>query len=486
MGYAVVGLYVILVLVFTILSWKKWHWTNSVFLILSAIAAVFTVANLSKVIELRTKAINDLDSSIVRLEQVENDRDFAIYGPTDQKSYGADSLRGLSARLELSHIRRGRVWSGANASQNAGAAPFTVTLSAAAEGEAQPAAAGAASTELKGVVLYAFLETTQNESTFPSTFLGMVRVTDQQANQLTVVPTFVVNPVIFEQGGEWSLFEQMPGDRYDTLSADEKSISEFRDQLIEMFPKESVIVDASNPDADRAYEAFIDQLNFNGFSITAIEDYVTNNQDSRISKRFQPRPEEVFVLYEFEGKSNEQYEVDGAGRLDVDGPYTALGEANDRTLHLGTKIQFNKGDQVLIDQVTSEGYQSATTQIRPFREREPNAIEKDRVYRRPLYDFPAMFVALREQAVDLTTRAAAEALLNQTRSALADNALAQQNERDGIILDLQADNQNLKNDVATISTALEARRQQLNELEARIAALEQKIDELRAIRSGAE
>ncbi len=494
-GYLVVGLLFVLVLVFTILAWKQWHWTNSIFLILSFIAAVASVSGASKVMLSRSQAIKSELDSAKQLAQLEADLDTEIYGGNDQTSYGANSLRGLSEALELQRTRRGRVWSNVNASVNGDGTAVLDLADAAAEG-AEAAPPENSSTELTGIVLYAFANTIENEGTveqitIPSTFLGTIRVRTHNGNQLDIAPLFVIKEQEFSAGGSWTLYERMPGDRYNVfLEANDivrkdLQIEAYRELLTGLFPKENV-VDVNDPNAEEKYEAFIDQFSFTDFRLGDIENYIDRNQDTRINKRFQPEPEELFVKYKFNKKSNSEYAVDGSGRIDVDGPYSLSGEANDKTLQAGTKVAFEAGDEVLIDSTTASGYQlNNDTRILPFSQRE-DVTEVDRIYRRRLNDFPVLFADLRRQEQDLAARAASEASKNEKRINAVNEALQQRNIRDDVTLRLQQDNQNLKKDVEVINLALADRQQQLDDMEARMTALEEKIEQLRRARAGTQ
>jgi hypothetical protein len=486
-GYLVVGLLFVLIVTFTILSWKQWHWAFSVFLILSFMAGVAALAGAAKVFELRSTALREFDASEKLLDKNKSEYARALYGEEKSPTYSEKSLYRYEADYKLETTGRGRVWK--NGAVDGGEGVRTFSFS----GEANSAASDTSA--LKNTLLYAFkdadveLNVEGNAVVVPiaTTFLGTVKVTNVLDKQLELTPVFVVDPAKIAEAGSWTLYEKMPGDRHETFVRandlpKDMSITEYRALLTEkIFPATNLGMDP----ASEEYEAFIDQFAFDDRPIGEIRTWVDENAATRIKKTFTPAPEEEFVEVEFEKNASRPYRVDAPGNINNDGQFTILGEAIDKSLHLGKEVEFKKGNKVLVNRFAADGYQRADgTQIPPFEQ--GNVKITNTIYRRQLLDFPNLISDFRRQAEDYNKSSlAVDKTLEDSRVTLA-RAEEQQKIREELLFKLREDNKNLTGDLATISTLMETKKDELRGLQDRIEAIEQKLEVMQErVRNGA-
>ena len=350
-GYLVVGLLFVLIVTFTILSWKQWHWTFSVFLILSFMAGVAALAGAAKVFELRSTALREFDSSEKLLEKNKSEYARALYGEEKSPTYSEKSLYRYEADYKLETTGRGRIWK--NGAVDGGEGVRTFSFSGDANSTASDTSA------LKNTLLYAFKDADVDLNVdgsavvvpIATTFLGTVKVTNVQDKQLELTPVFVVDSATFAGAGSWTLYEKMPGDRHETFVRannlpKDLSITEYRTLLTEkVFPAANLGMDP----ASEEYEAFIDQFAFDDRPIGDIRTWIDENAATRIKKTFTPAPEEEFVEFQFEKNASRPYRVDAPGNINNDGQFTILGEAIDKSLHLGKEVEFKKGNKVLVN-----------------------------------------------------------------------------------------------------------------------------------------
>jgi hypothetical protein len=240
-------------------------------------------------------------------------------------------------------------------------------------------------------------------------------------------------------------------------------------------PTYRTLVD-SGFDPAKEYEELVDSYAFDGLSLGKIQNWIDANPDGRISRRFEPPPEEVFIVYKFDESSNRSYQVDANGSIETDGLFTPLGQAVDPALHAGKEISFAKGDTVLVDQRSADGYQRGEQQVAAFKTNE-KVTEIDRIFIRQVRDFPYEFADLRAQTAKVIQETVRINKSNAVQAVALANAKSQQQVRDALIADRDGDNMNLKNDLDTINKLFEQKSQETAEIKRQIVTLEKKIDE---------
>jgi|GEM_PF-1164990 len=485
-GYLIFGLLFVLLIVFTVMTVRNWHWSHIVVLILTFITGIAASIGAAKTLKMRRQGLVDVKNSEERLEAVTVALKKQRFGEPTAHSYSTESLRGVEEALKLRRTGRGRVWESGAVSVNDNNRIFTFP---------QPRNPGDPQIGiLSNVLVFAFLDEQfvspddpSASLSYPAKFVGTFRVTNEKAESLELVPELVLNDEMYQAPGSWTLFEKMPSDQHDVFDrqkadgSGEMSLSEFRQKL------QDVYLPAANvgllPDSAE-YEAFIDRQAFDGRSLGEIDRWIEENSATRINQRFTPDPEEVFVRYRFNKKSAHNYKVDGQGNLITDGGYTLLGEAIDPALHLGADVSFNQDEEVTIDLPTATGYQrSDQTIIEPFNQRE-DVTEVNRIFRRRLYNFPSVFADLRRQAVDLGKRAAEVRAQNEVQAVALANVQSQIAKRDDILTKIREDNANLQKDVEAIVVLLKLRTNDLELMKQEIADLERKLNAKRSGRDG--
>ncbi len=494
---SIIGLVFIILIVFTVLSAKTWHWVNIVFVNLCFLAAVGAAAGMAQVFELKHTQLQDLEASEKLLEKNQEDARLAVYGPTDAKGYDRGSLRGIAHESNLENTGQGRVWSGGTVA----AAGTDRTFQFPAPRPDDPAE----QVPLKDVLLYAFSDGMIDGQPFPQTYIGTVMVKAESPANATLTPIFIADRLQWEQPTTtWSLFEKMPMDRHHTFqmgiiaeadsnpAASEavKNLAQsIRDEKMEIGPyreflkaryltPERMNLDPASPE----YEALIDRYAFDGMSLGKIQKWIEANQANRINNRFQPPPEETFIEYRFKKDSKNTHKVNADGSIEADGQFTQLGHAIDPALHAEKDVMFAEGDTVLVDQRTATGYQRGTDLVPAFADQEVDGSGKtiveeiDKFYFRQLRDYPYMLVDLETQARKFEEEAARiQAGVVVQEKAYAD-AEAQLAARTQIIAGLQQDQSNLNKDLAVIQALHENRDAEIEQLQSKIAALRESID----------
>jgi SMC interacting uncharacterized protein involved in chromosome segregation len=193
------------------------------------------------------------------------------------------------------------------------------------------------------------------------------------------------------------------------------------------------------------------------------------------SRRFEPLPGEVFVEYEFNDKSKGAYQVDASGNLQTDGLFGLGGGAIPTYLQAGKELEFQKGDKVLIDQITAEGYQRLDgTRVPPFNQTE-NVTEVSRRFVRQLNDYSYALQDLKTQTNNLIESINLVVANKDVTQLALDAATAQVRGRDEAIAKLTQDQQNHRKDLETIQMLFDARTRELQEVNEQIELLEKEI-----------
>lgn len=490
MVYAgIIGLVFILLVVFCVLASKTWHWINIVFVVLTFMAGFGAIFGLTKVYQLRTNAISKVDQFQQRAERAIAAADEQINGNPNSLSYDPGCLRYINGVLTREMAGQGRVWHNGQVAIDGNNRTFTFS-----------AARPAGFDPLQDVVLFAFLEQNVNNQLYPAGFIGSVRVVSEAPGTLTLAPVALADvPQFVTPTGTWSLFEKMPLDRRGTFKKamislaetnpnanqefkafaaslqDENTpldITEFRQYLQGLFLQPQKI--GLDPNSIE-YEELIDRYAFDGLSLGAIQTWIDDNSAGRKSPRFEPSPEEIFVKYEFNEPSRpEGYQVDANGSVANDGLFNQLGHAIDQGLQHGGAVTFAKGDTVLVDQRSADGYQRDGTPIAPFKQGE-NVKEVDRIYIRQVRDYPYEFGNLTIQSAKTDEEIVRVAQSNVVQQNLIADATAQMNERNRLISDNNSDQENLQMDLETVTALVDQKTAEVAKLQQMVVSLESQI-----------
>ncbi|MEM7453622.1 MAG: hypothetical protein AAF456_04630 [Planctomycetota bacterium] len=489
MIYAILGLLFVVLIVFAVLTAKTWHWVNIVFLILTFIAGVVATGALAECLDKRRRAMEGALSAEAAAERNKRDADVAVYGSDNAVEYDSNCLRGIDQELTREMMGRGRVWSRGT---------VTIAPTDNRNREFTFPAARDNTVNMGGMVVYAFvdgpidvaIDGAVEQQVYPVEFIGTFRVINEAADKLSLEPIFIANSSPYgDPQGTWSLMEKMPLDRRDAfkkvegMMGDDFDLAAYRDVLVNKYLQASVI--GMDP-ASAEYEALIDRYAFDGQRLGDIATFI-DSQNGRINTTFEPKPEEVFYVYRFDKavKEADGFQVDygGSGRIDQDGTFSPLGQAVDPALHLGQKVAFAEGDEVLIDQKTALGYQRTDgTPLPEFDQRYP-VTEVDRIFIRELNDYPFILATLRHRQQVLKSEQDRLAADNKTTSGAFTNAQEQLTVRDDRIRMLIADGDNLRRDRDQIEVLAGDRQRELDQVLAEIQRLEGEIDaSYRAIR----
>ncbi len=476
--YLIFGLLFVLLIVFSILTAKNWHWSQIVILCLIYLVGVAAVFGAASTLAKRRDALIEVKKSSEELDTLTEQLTRQRFGDPENIRYSADSLYGVEEALKLELAGRGRVWMNGQVADANGNRKFTFPVSR----EAGNPDIGA----LQNAVVFAFLDEQFGELTYPGKFVGTFRVANETADSLELEPRLLLNDEIYQLPGTWTLYEKMPSDQYQIFSRQkedgtgELSLDEFRAKLETELPPELVGMEPGSAD----YEAFIDQFLFDGRSIGEIENWL-ETAENRISRVFTPDPDEVFVKYRFDRKSSRSYKVDAQGNLETDGGYNFLGEAIDPALHLGPPdVEFGPDDEVLIDLPSATGYQRVDGSRVPAFPQVESVTELDRIYKRQLYDFPAMFADLRRQSAALDARTAEMIRQNEIQEQAFNNMSSQIALRQEQIQKIQQDNENLQKDVEAINALLQQRTEEVALIRQELNDLERKLNAQRSGRDG--
>jgi len=492
----IIGLAFILLVIFCVVARKTWGWVDITFAILSFLAGVGAIWGMTEVYSLRTKQVKTADKAEKEYNRVKAELDQAIYGEATSTTYDPGSLRWVSGEWSRVRAGSGRVWSQGSVAAEGNNRVFTFS-SPREDVTGRPGPA---------VLLFAFLETEVEGQKYPAQYIGSVRVESETNETVTISAEALAEPGEFQNpSGTWTLFEKMPLDRHgifkEAIKAFFKSLPEKTEDMLALESNlntyetdETVDLDISlfrtalqsfyltpqlvGLDADsREYESLIDNYAFDGVSMGKIQNWIDANSAGRKTTQFDPQPEEVFILYRFEKNSTKPYAVNANGSVETDGLFTPLGLAVAEDLKADKdEVEFKKGDTVLVDQKTADGYTRGENQVDPFKTTE-SVTEIDRVYIRQVRDFPYEFADLREQTVRMQRENALVTKNNAIQDKSLADAQAQQRARDALKADLSYDQDYLKQDLATIEKLLKEKSGSVDELRRQIANLEQEIED---------
>ena len=516
-NYAYVGivaLFVILVIVFAILSAKNWHWSNVVFLSLTAIAAAFAANGMATVFDQRTKAMKDYAKQEAAFQRAEEALQQARSGAILAETYEPGTLRYVDEKLSQALLGRGRAWSGGTAVLTDQATlTYKYTFPAKA-GDEEPSAIG-----LKDYRLFAFVEVQSGQKILsPENFVGVFRVLEETGTDLTIqlINYGAPKPDYF-QGKTWTLFEKMPLDRRgifrDAIIAeaeaypDDPKYADYR-TLAEMYNDDNKKLDISllrkvlqerylspgklgfnftpqNPNAQadrRRYEYVLDRYSFDGQSLSEIEKWI-ETAPNRIADSFNPLPREIFVAYQFSkdtGESvnppNPPIKVDETGKLENTGFFTENGGAIVPQLQQNGEAEFKEGDVVYVDSLTAAGYKRGEgSDVPAFASRPVD--EVGRYYFRAVQNYPYEFSELRLEIEKVNADLAVVAESIATQQEINATVEKQRIERVNELSAVTADNESLAQDAKVIKDLLEEKQRQLAQAKSEIDRLEKTIED---------
>jgi len=484
MSYAIIGIVFLLLVFFAVVAARNtWHWVNSVFLILTFIVGVGAVTTMSKVYKERKADMQDAQRTKELAEKNEADARLAVFGQ-DNIIYGPESLRGRTEELNLALAGQGRIWQHGQVEAKGNNRVFKFPV-------ARPAdeAVGA----MQDILLHAFMDGPVTlpggeVADAPVRYIGTVSVANESPDSVELEPVFLADETEFTKpSATWTLFEKMPADRNDAFHRVEGTdvrdeafdITDYRNRLMANYMPAGLVGLA--PDSPE-YEKLIDSYAFDGLSRGQWENWIEANRDSRLNPRFEPSPEEVFVEYKFNKKSNSAYQVDADGNLETDGLFTPLGHAVRIDLHVGGPgtITFEKDQTVLVDQLNADGYQrSDGTVVEPFAQRE-DVTRGNEFYVRQKRDYPFLLSDLKQQTDRFNEVSKQIKNNNQVKEQFNSDTEAQITERMTLIEGLEKDNGHLQNDLKVITGHREKKEGEWTALEQRIAMLKKQVAEQHA------
>ena len=483
----VVGLIALIVLVFAILSAKNWHWVNVVLLIFTLIASITSIIGMTYAFKHRRDGMLIFQRESKRALDAEAKLENIISGDPLSVQYGKGSLRDSNNRLALAMTGRGHAWRGCTVTADGEQNKFTLKNERNQEDEAS----------LVGAIVYAFSE----NNGIPANYIGSVAV-EVIESELVLKPVDLVDSQRFENPQKpWTLFEKMPQDQHGIFkealvsktNLEEDDIDSAVAKLVKSMQeskeisKEFVEVDIAEftqilkrdflpanqlgyaPDS-LEYEQLIDQYAFDGQSIGRIEKYI-DSTPGRSNTLFEPAPEEVFIKFSFLEDSDTAVQTDAAdnvGNLANDGLYNTAGQSVVASLMQNPNgVTFKTNDVVLIDEPSAAEFQNV---------HQGKLQQIDRIYVRPLHDFPLMFKDMKIRAAQFVKeKITAEATTAKTEVAWQD-ALKQIEVRTELIAKSTEDEERFKRDAGNLLKTNEASRQRSAELERQIKSLEAKTD----------
>lgn len=462
-----------------VLSAKAWHWVNIVFLSLCFLTAVGVIYATAKVLEARRADMLQVQKLEADLERIEQQIEQTVYGPGLSFEYDPESLRGLSERLALQTAARGRVWKHGTVEVQDANRIFKFAGQRVLNPENPNA--------LQDMTMFAFADREFEGELYPVLFVGIMKVVSETADALTLEPVFIADSQEYQApSNTWTLFEKAPTDQRDAFIRDagiefnvddpdlNEKLTEYRKLLVEQYiPAEVFGLNLENEDEAREYEAIIDRIMFDGLPLVKIESWI-ESQSERYSNRFDPSNEEIFVRYQFNDTSNREYEVDATGSIESDGQFNRNGQAINPALHAGGKVQFQKGDEIYVDQLTADGYQRGDEPVPPFPSTEP-VTEISRIFRRQLNDYPYLLRRLDRQIKDYTAEIERIGQNNQRSQIAIDEANKQIQERESQARLLQQDIDQFENDLQMVKGFLDQTRDSQESIESLIEQIEQDI-----------
>ena len=463
MSYAVVGILVIAFIAFVVLSAKSWHWSNIVFLCLCFLSGLAAVISTAQVLEARRGVLLDLAQSEKQLASVEAEVAAALYGQDEfAAEYGKDSLNGLSEELGIELSGQGRIWRGGIVTAEGDSRTFKFpTVRTLPDGY---------DNQMRDMLVFVFADQNFDGENYPVSFVGSMKVASETADALELEPVFINDQQEYDSpSSTWSLFEKAPLDRHDVFVkaflrqnnlAGEKldvkddmlneKLTQFRQFMIEQYvPADLFGFDLSDEAQAREYEMTIDRLMFDGLPVVKIDSWI-QTQNDRFETRFNPSVEEVFVRYKFNENSTRPYQVDADGNIESDGQFSRNGRAVDPSLHAGGAIEFKKDDEILVDQLTADGYQRGDDVVPAFSSAEP-VTEIERVFVRRLNDFPFLLKNAKRLIDEYTIEIASLDISNAQSQKAVEDTQNQSNERDIEIENLLADQEKFEGDLQIVS-----------------------------------
>jgi hypothetical protein len=480
MVYAILGILVVAFVALVVLSAKSWHWSDILFLILVFLTGLGGLIAMSRVLELRRKAMIEVQRVEKELIQVQQETELVLNGPEGTFEYGSESLRGLSEALNLETAGRGRVWRGGQIESKEANRVFNFAADRVQNPE-NPAS-------MMGMLMFIFSDQQLGGEVYPVSFVGTMRVIGETPSSVEMEPVFIANTEEYATpSATWTLYEKPPSDFHEVyfrttgvgeLNPDDEQLNQKLTQYraileTEYLPAGMFGLDINDPQQALQYEGIIDRVLFDGLPLVKIENWV-EAQANRVSPRFDPPGDSIFVRYRFEEKSNRSYQVDSTGNISNDGQFTASGQAVDPALHAGAEIEFQKGDEILVDQLTADGYQREGEPVPPFPATEP-VTEVSRFYVRQLRDYPYLLSNLRRKQDDNESEIARHASNNLKSQKAIQDTETQINQRAELNEKLTQDRSRLQADVAVVKSYADKLRLQKADLEMQLRAVESEI-----------
>jgi len=478
----VVGLIALIVIVFAILSAKNWHWVNVVLLIFTLIASITSIIGMTYAFKHRRDGMVQFRDARARALKAEAKLEEIVSGDPLSIKYGKESLRASNNRLALAMTGRGHAWRGGTVSVDGEQNKVTLKNERKLE---------------DGAILYAFSE----NNGIPANYIGSVEV-EIADTEFVLKPVDVVDPERFENPQKpWTLYEKMPQDQHgifkesliskinsqkgndDSPAAKfVKSMEESKEtnkhfaeidiaEFIQILKRDFLPASQLGYAEDSPeYEQLIHQYAFDGQSIGRIEKYI-ESLPGRGDKVFEPAPEEVFIKFSFTADSDIAIKTDAeenVGSLANDGLYNTAGQSVVGALMQNPDgVTFKANDVVLIDEPSAVDFQNS---------HQGKLTQIDRIYVRPLHDFPLMFKNMKLRAAQFVEeKITAEATTEKTKVALAD-AEKQIEVRTDLIEKSTEDEERFKRDIANLLTTNQNLRQRLAELERRVENLKTRTD----------
>ena len=479
MSYAIIGILVVAFIAFVVMSANAWHWSNIVFLALTFLTAIGGLLAMSQVLHLRSKQMVAAEKSKVDLARVEEQIETVVNGSGISFEYSPDSLRGRSERLNLELAGRGRVWKHGAVEANNANRVFNF-------GSDRIQAANGIS--MKDMLMFVYSDRSfEDGSIHPVAFVGTMNVVKDNPGSLELEPVFIADEKEYATpSNSWTLFEKSPLDKRDAFvrsagivldESDAKlneKMTQYRTWLTEQsLPAEMFGFDLNDTEQAAKYERIVDRIMFDGLPLVKIESWI-ESQSGRVVKRFDPEKEEVLVRFKFNNKSNRSYQVDSNGSIESDGEFTPLGQAVNPALHAGGEISFQKGDEILVDQLTADGYQRGDEVVSKFANLEP-VTEINRIYVRQLNDFPFLLTTLKRRYNEYTKEIARLDASNSRSELAVQNSQKQENERNDEIEKLLEDQGKFENDLEIVTAYAGETQLEKTETESSIKELDSEI-----------
>ena len=506
-GFVLGTIFFIVLLVLSAKSWRVLH-------ILAMLFVFSCAATFGVYFAMTTKtytAWKEVD--VVNQKKVETaraDMKALLYGE-DGAEFAPDSLVALKGELNREIIGRGRVWRNATAVLQGGNLVAQIPPSPDAEGDqASPTVIDPESP------MFVFLETAIQSASNPSldgvmvpvTYLGEFVVESATQTQVVLRPTLVFYDPAAYAGQQWTvvLYEKMPGDTHDLLIQAE-TISDDPIQTREILQKEifNISDDLFNPDdpnfdlevATKA-EALLDQYQFDGKTLGEIDDIIEQLADAkgRINTDFVEtiEPAEEWLEVEFLQPYTVEVDAPNSGDDATDvrrtavqrGFYDNKGLAISADLRLGQPVEFKAGDTAVVDRMTGEDGYVDPDGIRINSLVEDGIVQiNERYFFRTLNDYPLLFRELNIAGYQLDKMLEEERRQTATMEVALEKADAQITKGEEEQMQLNADIENLQNDVDVaqahldkLANLLMARQQKINALFVQTQAMAQRKADL--------